>query len=657
MASRYDAFDNGAPTEDRLKFSTKNVGRSAHDFSMTHIGNTLLGAIVPVDCFDVVPSESLDINIAAILDFRNPTTRKLYNGFRVFFHTRYNRLSDLWEGAKNFLDEGRRGDIKLTRPNTIYHLSGVQDPTDSSHFYYSIDACTPLSLLNFLGLPPSSVHPSPFPPLRSFQPAAGSELVKYSNHTDFFPADCLMAYQRNWRDFYANKNLLQNNKYWFPDNEDHFILSYNATDCVCINYEDEDLSNNPVGDSLQVAQYFNLLGNDDFVYNKLSITPEASNPVTNISPDSYNYWQTPNLCGLKFAQVRGDRFSTASPFPDLLRGDMPLLNLTDDNFLRLNVVSSENHPEHLGNSYPVTGVSAYSTISGVGTSTVHADGESKAFVTGSPGTGNATYYSATVPSSSLTMSDIYTLETLTAFKRKLGMTNGDYQEFIESQFGGHNPRVHDRKGTYVGGFYVDFTTEGITQTSESSDSSPLGTQAGSGSAAGRGQIGHFEVPDYGWIQTYMFIVPDSYYTQGKPRQYSKQSSIDMYFPLFNNLPAQEIRNDELFITGDSSFDSQPFGYEDRFAEYKGRTNRVSGFIGLSPDFAAFDSARIMARRFESSPKLNSQFVTLVPENVDMSVFTVVDEPPFDFNVSVQVRRVFPGPYMAIEGSLSAPLLN
>lgn len=657
MASRYDSFDNGSPAQDRIRASFKKVGRSVHDYSRTVVGNTMLGLLAPIDCFEVVPSEHIDLNLSAILDFRNPTTRKLYNGFRVFFHARYNRLTDLWEGAKNFIDRGRSGDITLRRPNAIWI---AQYPNSD----VMADALTPMSLMNFLQMPATHLQLNSanfkFQPLRSFSPCiytaetettSGIPAKKLGNSTEFFPADCLMAYQRNWRDFYANKNLLQNNKGWFPDNEDHFILSYNCERALAICYEDETLSKMAVEDGITTgeAAFMNLTGRTSAVYpiDGTVKTPLPNNPSVNRLSVNNSAYQ-PNLAGIKFVQFRGDRFTTASPFPDLIRGDIPTLDLVEDNFVHAEFSSDyQGRRDFTFNNESSSGFATrdmFFRSNNVGQASIRVDS-----VDGP----SASLY---IKSNSITMSDIYTLETLTAFKRRMGMTNGDYNEAISAQFGGHNPRVHDRRGTYIGGFYMDFTTEGVVQQSESANT-PLGTIAGQGSGAGRGSLGSFDVPDYGWIQIYMFIVPDVFYTQGKPRQYSKQSPIDMYFPIFNNLPAQEIRNDELLVNGNVAVDAQPFAYEDRYAEFKGRVNIATGFTALPHSVAEFDASRIMARRISARPNFNSQFTSLVPENQDMSVFSVVDEPPFDFRANISVRRVFPGPYMAVEGSLSSPGLN
>ena len=120
--SRYNRLDNQAPVQTALKADDVSVGRSAFDWSCIHNTNAIIGALIPVDCFDVVPNEDIDLSLSSLLEFRNPTTRQLFNGMRVFFHAYYNRLTDLWEGARNWLDNGRTGKINLTRPNLIYHV-------------------------------------------------------------------------------------------------------------------------------------------------------------------------------------------------------------------------------------------------------------------------------------------------------------------------------------------------------------------------------------------------------------------------------------------------------------------------------------------------------------------------------------------------------
>lgn len=627
--ARFNRMNNQAPAQTQLDSSDPKVGRSAFDFSFIHSGNTEYGIVAPVDCFDVVPNEDIDIELSALLELRNPLVRNILNGTRVYFHAYVNYLVDLWEGAKNFLDAGRSGRISLQRPKLIYKVTAkVEDQT------LTVNACTPMSLLNFLGLP-AEAHSvgSGKTPLRAFEPAHSNQAgyVQLGYSPDYFPADCAFAYQRNWRDFYSNKNLLQNNKFWFPDNEDHFILSYSCENAVAVNYEHETLAND-------VEQYTNLVGYDVADSRDYNFSLECNNPITAAEDWGADLY-SPNLAGIKFRQFKGDRFTTALPFPDLIRGDIPVLADTGD-YKPLQTLDDDDF----------TGDVIYSLVDNVPPDYPSQGPRVLSIVTsGTNDSGDVQFKLG----SAITMNDIRALETMTVFKERMARTSGDYNDMIEAQYG-YNPKHHNRTGEYIGGFYQDFAFSSVVQTSESG-STPLGSKAGQGVSNGQGRIGHVHTRDFGWIQIYMSIVPDVMYTQGIPRMFDKKIQTEMYFPIFNNLAPQAIKNKELFVSGSASVDNDVFAYEDRYAEYKSRTNRVSGFMGLLPTQAAFDASKIMARRFTSTPALNSQFVTILPENIDMSVFSVTDEPPFDFQVGVAVRRVFPGPYTAIPGSLSSGL--
>lgn len=600
---KYQTLDNQAPVQSELDSSKLHVGRSAFDFSHVHSGNALIGSLIPVLNMEVVPNEDVDINLAALIELRNPLTRPLLNGMRVYFHGYINYLVDLWEGAKNFLDTGRAGTISLQRPNLIYSV--YNDSTSA----LVISASTPMSLLDYLGLPSQYCNFVDRPPLRSFQHLGlFARNVSLSGAPDFFPADCCVAYQRNWRDFYCNKNLLQNNKFWFPDNEDHFILSYECTEAVALYYGDESLSSETTG------PYTNLAGSAVAA----NVTPEPNNPST-VPPDGgFTPVYAPNLSGLKFRQFKGDRFTSSLPFPDLIRGSIPVLS----DFIRGSSDLTSFDPQLTNTSQMGSGSNVMNTQKNSNEAT--------------------------------TLNSIRALETFTVFKERMARTSGDYNDMIEAQFG-YNPHHHTHEATYIGGFFMDFNMSTVVQTSQSTDQSPLGQKAGQAGSSGTGRIGHVKTRDYGWIQVYMSIVPDVMYVQGLARQYDKKNQLDMYFPIFNNLAPQAIKNKELYISGDASVDNDVFAYEDRYAEFKSCPNRVSGLMSLSHSVAEYDASRIMARRFSSTPALNSQFVTLVPENVDMQVFSVQDEPPFDFQVGFNIDRVFPGPYTAIPGSMSSNL--
>lgn len=646
--SRYDRLDNSSPSVQTLKAPEKNVPRSAFDLSHIVSGQALFGALIPVLCEETVPGQEFDINIFSQISFRNPSIRPLLNGCKVQFHAFYNDVTDLWEGAKNYYDTGRSGKLNLQKPGLVF--SGSDDKSIGGDGSY-IDTLTPLSLSDYFGIPISSVKDNTkTPPLWQFGgnyvPDDGNG-VKFPNSSpEYLNALPFMAYQRNWRDYFSNKNLLQNNPYWFPDNEDHFILSYNCTDACIIDYENEnfqkdaDVVNNPGNQHYVNRAEFHAL------YNCVNTKNSSGAYVTSeqCSPSGQPYSANgsnprmlpPVLSAIKFRQFRGDRFTTASPFPDFIRGDEPTLGALDDWVRLVNPegVSIPVQPDSsLPNYTPLT-IAKGVTVASLSSTTTDF------------------YGLKTNIGSHITSADINAMNIITAFKTKMGMTNGDYNEMIKSQFG-YSPNVHDRKGTYIGGFTSTIDFSSVSQTSESSSNSPLGTKSGQCYSNGQGRIGHFRAPNFGYISVYMSIIPDTYYCQGIPKMFSKQYQKQEYFPILNGLAPDAILNKELFISGDSSIDNDVFAYCEKFEEFKSRRNRVCGFSSLNHDTALFDSALVMKRYFDKTPSFNHRFLTMTPENLDMDVFYFNNEPPFDFSVGFELTSIAPIPYKSIPKTAEA----
>lgn len=634
--SRYDRLDNSSPAVQSLKAPEKNVPRSAFDLSHIVSGQALFGALIPVLCEETVPGQEFDINIFSQISFRNPSIRPLLNGCKVQFHAFYNDVTDLWEGAKNYYDTGRSGKLNLKKPGLLAYAEDIPG---------KFSALTPLSLADYFGIPINYVAKSDkVPPIWQFggfsiKSGEDSNYTKVNSEPDYINALPFMAYQRNWRDYFSNKNLLQNNKYWFPDNEDHFILSYNCDNAAAISYENEDFADSGVDQTAALLRFFETQVN--FVPSGGSssyVTSEQCSPSGVISDNSSS--KIPSLSAIKFRQFRGDRFTTASPFPDFIRGDEPTLGSLDD-WVHLTRPGAPSVPIN-GKDFPIyNALYVGNDLTRATLVQKEADGD---FL---PPNGLKTTIG-----SRITSADINAMNIITAFKTKMGMTNGDYNEMIKAQFG-YSPNIHDRKGTYIGGFTSTIDFSSVSQTSESTTNSPLGTRSGQCFSNGQGRIGHFRAPNFGYVSVYMSIIPDTYYCQGIPKMFSKQYQKQEYFPILNGLAPDAILNKELFISGNSSVDNDVFAYCEKFEEFKSRRNRVCGFSSLNHNIALFDSALVMKRYFDKTPSFNHRFLTMTPENLDMDVFYFNNEPPFDFSVGFDLTSVAPIPYKSIPKTAEA----
>lgn len=632
MADRYNSIDNTSPILKSLQNEKPKVKRSAFDFSNTVIGQLQLGAIIPIDLIRFVPNENFEVSYDLKILSRNPLLRKILTTQRCYVHTYIQYDRNMWEGAQNQKTRGYSGNISLDVPYI------------SSTGFWS--AFTPMSLANYLGIPVNRY--ADFDKRSLLYSYAGAkfsgpgDVANNSSDTSVVNvapgkvnALPFVMYQQVCRDYFFNANLLYNNKKWYPDNQHHFILPYSAGQVVFLDYDAPSQSNSSVN-----SRY--IIDGESPYYVPIN---DDNSPVF--------------LPALHFRQRKGDRFTTALPFPDLIRGDIPFIDMKlvgDGSNVLLN---------YLKDSTIVSGIDSFSSDARY---LVHesdiTSSEAQDFVYSPPvvSSRGGNYYNESqlknliggvsvndiaskIIANTLSLNDIRTLQAYTIFKERSALAKGDYNSLIEAQFG-YDPHVQGLSPIYVGGFYQDILFSEVVQQSESTSSSQLGQKASNAYSSSQGYIGKFHTKDFGYMMTVLSVVPDSFYTQGLEPMWSELNQEDVYFPILNELPPQAILNKEMYISGQSDVDDDVFGYTERYSEYKSRQNRVVGLSALG-ESSLYDSALVQKNIFEDTPVLNNQFMTLSPKNIDMSIYSVTDEPPYDFYCQSRIDRVGPFPYRAI----------
>lgn len=664
--NRFERIDNTAPVVDVAENRKPKVQYSNFDENRKIVGQALPYAIIPIDVIDTVPNTEVWLNYDVQITFRNPSVRKMLNGWRCYLHAYYNKKSDLWEGWNNFITRGRSGtESGGGQGLEIPHIKTRLINHPGSGTSYEVSPFTPMSLYNYIGYP-SEVTPMNGE-VRNLTKTCGVETAQITNESKTGLANYTnikinalkaVMYQRLWRDKFAPQNLLQNNKNLFPDNEDHFILSYNASEVSRIKYEEEDEDD------------FNNINNKDWY--------TLNNTERDVRIDC-----------LRFRQFAGDRFTTSSPFPEMLRGDAPTLNIEiDSSALSVNIPANTI----LGDTIAVDNVfsntqKAIHRLKNDNWAVNHSDassGNTNVYTTaydienGShviPNSeqtivpleaeqirNNGYYYvknsqelsysvSGNTIASEITLSQLRSLEVFTIFAERMARTNGNYNEMIKAQYG-HNPRALNREAIYIGGSYQDILSNSIYQTSNGeNDETPLGTQVAMGQSASYNKLGYFHANDYGYIMVVMSIVPETIYTTGIHKLDTSLTMEEQYFPIMNNLSAEAVLNKEIYVSGNEEVDNDVWGYAERFSEYKSRRSKAVGLSELPSEISAYDSALIMARRFNQSQDLNADFVTGYPTNYSLDSFTSNEEAPFDFAIREDVNINYPMPYTTIPEGL------
>lgn len=687
----YDNSKGTAPNVQNLDMLSHDCPRSSFDWSCIEDTTVQIGAITPIDLMEVDINSDVKANYNILALLRNPLAKQLLSGMRVYLHAFYAPKRYLWEGYEVHYTKGRRGDIVKDVPRILlrdnnYH-DGEQTGTQN-------DYATPLSLADHLGIPITSCNLDITDKNTWFtrlviKDAYDGEYKDYYNNVNCldsysapdlpsggFCANALpfVMYQKLCRSNFFATDLLMKNKEWYPDFDDHFRLPYDIP-----TYEWDEA--NKQFTTYKSNNYVNVLSHDNPTWSKASLdmldwTPDGSVYVPSESTDSTKESggipqnEVPVvLTALHFRQFRGDYFNTSLPYPDLIRGDIPtveqLANLdfsdvfstfeqestmkgipVGSGFMLMGIMHDSN--EEVNKDFLTamqSGDKLEATDSGLGFGITNGEFSRPA----SNSKLKAVFERAKV-NSTLTRNMLNQMLVATAMKERMARTDGSFNQINTAMFN-YNPHVEEYDPIYIGGAYMDLQLSNVVQTSKSDSDSQLGDAISRGLAMGELNF-NYHCNEPGYIMVVAEVVPDVYYTnQGIDKLWTNTSAEDVYFPIQNNLGPVAIRNKELFMSRTASDNDDVFGYTERGADKRSRRNKLSGLFALPSTLAEDDSRQHMKRHFDSLPKLNNEFVTMSPKNIDMEVFLDQYDVPFNFSVAKNVTYVGPRPYSSMPNAL------
>lgn len=655
--NRYETnLKNTSPVIDDLRNEYSKMPRGVFDLSHRKAFDVSYGAIVPIGCWEMLPNSELILNYDVQLLSHNPTLRRLLSGANVELRTYVRKYNDSWEGWNNFITKGRSGTVTKTLPY-LDLCFGTDKHTNASYML----SLVPHSPSSYLGILPPIIFGSPndfVNPLsntfcfsknqrRAYYPKVGDPtnwnfsdiLTSISNINtldSYFSSNSLkvsalpfVTYNSICREFW-DSNVMQNNKAWYPDNE----------------YEEQFIPYGFEG-SCYTSDYSELKKWVDGIYNENN----KPNFVINVFNNACLNW-------LHFADKRGDYFTTGSPFPDLIRGDVPTIEILNPQ-LSGTVTSSIDFTDSISDSATAQGgvnnvsinadtvkliagtLNNGQTINnGAHTQLLQALNKAKVTSTLSSASINALYFS---------LNQWRALATLTVFMERMARTDGSYNELIKAQFG-HNPRWHGHRPTYCGGSRQSIVFSEVVQSNQSNDT-PLGTTAGRAVSSQANNTIHVRSDDFACAMTVMVIRPDEYYCQGVPKMWSRLNNAEQYFPILNNLAPDATLNKELFISGDNDVDNDVFNYQERFAYYKSIMNKVSGLMSVATSKVGSIGLYVMHRLFSSTPNFNHSFQTDNEDSNMKSVFASSDESEFVCSVACNAKFIAPIPEITVPSDM------
>ena len=183
-----------------------------------------------------------------------------------------------------------------------------------------------------------------------------------------------------------------------------------------------------------------------------------------------------------------------------------------------------------------------------------------------------------------------------------------YTEIIRSHFGVASPDARLQRPEYLGGGSTPINISPIPQnsgTGASGTTTPQGSLAAFGTYMAKGHGFSQSFVEHGHVIGLVSVRADLTYQQGIRRFWSRSTRYDFYFPAFATLGEQAVLNKEIFCDG-SSNDSNVFGYQERWAEYRYNPSQITGLF-KSTSSGTIDPWHY-AQKFTSLPTLNSTFI-------------------------------------------------
>lgn len=189
-----------------------------------------------------------------------------------------------------------------------------------------------------------------------------------------------------------------------------------------------------------------------------------------------------------------------------------------------------------------------------------------------------------------------------------------YTEVLNAHFGVTSPDSRLQRPEYLGGMRTPINITEVVSTADS-ESSPLGTTgAKSVTFLGSDNI-TYSATEHGMLFVLAYVRTQQSYTQGLPRMFSRKDRFDFYWPVLANIGEQPILNKELFITDSSTTNNEVFGYQEAWASYRYKENRVSGNLNPVSDLGSYTYANSWA----TMPTLSASFIEENKSNVSRSL--------------------------------------
>ena len=233
-----------------------------------------------------------------------------------------------------------------------------------------------------------------------------------------------------------------------------------------------------------------------------------------------------------------------------------------------------------------------------------------------------------------------------------------YREIIKAHFGVTSPDARMQIPEYLGGKRIPINVSQVLQTSETTSASPLGETGAYSLTSDSDSMFTYSATEHGFIIGVCCVRTNHTYQQGIEKMWSRKRRFDFYWPALANIGEQAIINREIYVSGNPTTDSKPFGYQEAWAEYRYKPSRVSGYMrsNINVDGSVSSTGSLdvwhYADNYEETPTLSGGWIAETPDNIDRTLAVSSDvSHQFIADFAFKCRCARPMPVYSVPGLL------
>lgn len=220
-----------------------------------------------------------------------------------------------------------------------------------------------------------------------------------------------------------------------------------------------------------------------------------------------------------------------------------------------------------------------------------------------------------------------------------------YREIISNHFGVYIDDKTVQIPEYLGGQRYMINVSQVVQTSATDTTSPQGNAAAISVTPFTENSFTKSFQEHGYVIGVCCIRNDNTYQQGLERMWNRKEKYDYYWPEFAHLGEQAILNKEIFMQGTAD-DEKAFGYQEAYAEYRYKPNRVAGLF-RSNAMQSLDSWHY-ADYYTKLPTLSQDWLASDKTNINRTL-AVQNQPQFIVDILITNESIRPMPIYGTPG--------